>query len=106
MAFGKVYEIDFRTREKSVYPVVYMNKDYFVCKQNGTTMPRIFSRKEENAFNGRVYVADLDIFKAKGDGCTNRAWIYVPHGIKEDFSDFYIEIELEEAEKLKENTNE
>lgn len=102
MAFGKVYEINFQTKEKNVYPVVYMNKDYFVCKQNGTTMPRTFSRKEENAFNGRVYVVDLDIFKTKGDGCVNRAWIYAPHGIEEDFSEFYtrsqLELELERAE--------
>lgn len=87
MVFGKVYEINFVTREKSVYPVVYINRDFLVCKQNGTNRPRIFSR-DETAFNGGIYTVDLEVIKKKYDSHLNRTWIYVPHGVKEDFSVF------------------
>lgn len=101
MAFGKVYKINFKTREKNVYPVVYINRDYIVCKQNGATKPLTFFRDEIN-FSGEIHAIDLDVFRKKWDGHMNQACIYVPHGIKEDFSDFYtrskLEIELGKAE--------
>lgn len=101
MAFGKVYKINFKTREKIVYPVVYINRDFIVCKQNGTTRPLTFFR-DEVVFSGEIHAIDLDVFKKKWDGHVNQALIYVPHGIKEDFSDFYVcsqfEIELGKAE--------
>lgn len=101
MAFGKVYKINFKTREKNVYPVVYINRDYIVCKQNGATKPLIFFR-DEVVFSGENHAIDLDVFRKKWNGHMNQAWIYVPHGVEENFSDFYIcsqlEIELNKAE--------
>ena len=102
---GNVYELDFNTRMKNKYPVVYINDDYIVCKCNGTTLPKIFRRND-----GSIYIAnevlDYAVFKAINDPLAYRNFyiIYVPYRTNETFSDFFVqsqaEKELEKAQKL------
>lgn len=40
--FGTVYEINLKTGMKNLYPVVYENKDYYVCKVHGCTGIKTF----------------------------------------------------------------
>ena len=94
---GNVYELDFNTRMKNKYPVVYINDDYIVCKCNGTTFPKIFRRNE---------VLDYAIFRAMDNPLLYRKFyiLYVPNGTNETFSEFFVqseaEKELEKAQKL------
>lgn len=89
---GNVYELDFNTRMKNKYPVVYINDEYIVCECNGTDSPLYLStaseytvdiedlieyaegRKfetikevghafEDGAFVGWEYARDIDVFK-------------------------------------------
>lgn len=41
---GTVYEINLKARMKNLYPVIYENKDYYVCKEHGCTGIKIFSK--------------------------------------------------------------
>ena len=94
---GNVYELDFNTRMKNKYPVVYINDDYIVCKRHGTTFPKIFRRNE---------VLDYAIFRAMDNPLLYRKFyiLYVPNGTNETFSEFFVqseaEKELEKAQKL------
>ena len=87
---GNVYELDFNTRMKNKYPVVYINDGYIVCKCNGTNIPKIFTRND-----GSIYtygeVLDYAIFKAMNNPLEDRSGynIYVPHGVNESFSEFF-----------------
>lgn len=102
---GNVYELDFNTRMKNKYPVVYINDGYIVCKCNGTNIPKIFKRND-----GSIYtygeVLDYAIFKAMNNPLEDRHFyiIYVPYRTNETFSDFFVqsqaEKELEKAQKL------
>ena len=102
---GNVYELDFNTRMKNKYPVVYINDGYIVCKCNGTNIPKIFKRND-----GSIYIAnevlDYAVFKAMNDPLAYRRFyiIYVPYRTNETFSDFFVqsqaEKELEKAQKL------
>ena len=102
---GNVYELDFNTRMKNKYPVVYINDEYIVCKCNGTNFPKFFKRN-----NGSFYIAnevlDYAVFKAINDPLAYRNFciIYVPYRTNETFSDFFVqsqaEKELEKAQKL------
>lgn len=87
---GNVYELDFNTRMKNKYPVVYINDGYIVCKCNGTDPPVTFFR---NNGSGYTYGAVLDyaIFKAMNNPLEHRSCynIYVPHGVNESFSEFF-----------------
>lgn len=87
---GNVYELDFDTRMKNKYPVVYINDGYIVCKCNGTDSPVTFFR---NNGSGYTYGAVLDyaIFKAMNNPLEHRSCynIYVPHGVNESFSEFF-----------------
>ena len=87
---GNVYELDFNTRMKNKYPVVYINDGYIVCKCNGTDSPVTFFR---NNGSGYTYGAVLDyaIFKAMNNPLEHRSCynIYVPHGVNESFSEFF-----------------
>lgn len=42
--FGTVYEINLKTRMKNLYPVIYENMDYYVCKVHGCHDIKIFRR--------------------------------------------------------------
>ena len=102
---GNVYELDFNTRMKNKYPVVYINDEYIVCKCNGTNFPKFFKRND-----GSFYIAnevlDYAVFKAINDPLAYRNFyiIYVPYRTNETFSDFFVqsqaEKELEKAQKL------
>ena len=50
---GNVYELDFNTRMKNKYPVVYINDKYIVCKCNGTNFSKFFKRHD-----GSIYIAN------------------------------------------------
>ena len=102
---GNVYELDFNTRMKNKYPVVYINDEYIVCKCNGTNLPKVFRRND-----GSIYtygeVLDYAIFKAMNNPLEDRHFyiIYVPYRTNETFSEFFVqseaEKELEKAQKL------
>lgn len=102
---GNVYELDFNTRMKNKYPVVYINDGYIVCKCNGTNSPKIFKRND-----GSIYtygeVLDYAIFKAMNNPLEHRSGynIYVPHGVNESFSEFFVLSENQrQLEKAKRN---
>ena len=104
---GNVYELDFNTRMKNKYPVVYINDEYIVCKHNGTKYPKVVKR---NDGSGYVYgeVLDYAIFKAMSNPLKDRSsyTLYVPHGTNETFSEFYAQSEAEkELEKAKRQLN-
>lgn len=42
--FGTVYEINLKTRMKNLYPVVYENGKYYVCKVHGCSDIKIFPK--------------------------------------------------------------
>ena len=94
---GNVYELDFNTRMKNKYPVVYINNEYIVCKCNGTNFPKIFNYGE---------VLDYAIFKAMNNPLEDRSGynIYVPHGVNESFSEFFeLSENQRQLEKAKKN---
>lgn len=102
---GNVYELDFNTRMKNKYPVVYINNEYIVCKCNGTNLPKVFKRND-----GSIYtygeVLDYAIFKAMDNPLEYRSGynIYVPHGINESFFEFFEGSENQkQLEKAKKN---
>lgn len=102
---GNVYELDFNTRMKNKYPVVYINDEYIVCKCNGTNLPKVFRRND-----GSIYIAnevlDYAVFRAMDNPLAYRSFyiIYVPYRTNETFSEFFVqseaEKELEKAKKL------
>lgn len=102
---GNVYELNFNTRMKNKYPVVYINDEYIVCKCNGTNLPKVFRRND-----GSIYIAnevlDYAVFRAMDNPLAYRSFyiIYVPYRTNETFSEFFVqseaEKELEKAKKL------
>ena len=42
--FGTIYEINLKTRMKNLYPVVYENGKYYVCKVHGSSDIKIFPK--------------------------------------------------------------
>ena len=105
---GNVYELDFNTRMKNKYPVVYINDDYIVCKCNGTNLPKVFRRNDGSIYVGNE-VLDYAIFRAMDNPLLYRKFyiLYVPNGTNETFSEFFVqseaEKELEKAQKLLDN---
>jgi hypothetical protein len=102
---GNVYELDFNTRMKNKYPVVYINDEYIVCKCNGTNLPKVLRRNDGSIY---IYgeVLDYAIFKAMNNPLEYRSGynIYVPHGINESFSEFFEGSENQkQLEKAKKN---
>ena len=102
---GNVYELDFNTHMKNKYPVVYMNDNYIVCKCNGSKNPIIFTRNDGSIY---IYgeVLDYAIFKAMDNPleCRSAYNIYVPHGVNESFSEFFVASENQkQLEKAKRN---
>ena len=102
---GNVYELDFNTRMKNKYPVVYINDEYIVCKCNGTNLPKVLRRNDGSIY---IYgeVLDYAIFKAMDNPLEYRSAynIYVPHGTNESFSEFFVGSENQrQLEKAKRN---
>lgn len=102
---GNVYELNFNTRMKNKYPVVYVNDEYIVCKCNGTNLPKVFRRNDGSIY---IYgeVLDYAIFKAMNNPCEYRSGynIYVPHRVNESFSEFFEGSENQkQLEKAKKN---
>lgn len=102
---GNVYELDFNTRMKNKYPVVYINDEYIVCKCNGTNLPKVFKRNDGSIYT-YAEVLDYAIFKAMNNPfeCRSGYNIYVPHGVNESFSEFFVGSENQkQLEKAKKN---
>ena len=102
---GNVYELDFNTRMKNKYPVVYINDGYIVCKCNGTNSPKIFKRNDGSIYT-YAEVLDYAIFKAMNNPLEHRSGynIYVPHGVNESFSEFFeLSENQRQLEKAKKN---
>ena len=60
--FGTVYEINLKTRMKNLYPVIYENMDYYVCKVHGCNDIKIF-RKTSFGYNASRSVITYATFK-------------------------------------------
>ena len=93
---GNVYELDFNTRTKNKYPVVYINDGYIVCKCNGTNIPKVFKRNDGSIYIGNE-VLDYAIFRAMDNPLLYRKFyiLYVPNGTNETFSEFFVQSEAE-----------
>lgn len=93
---GNVYELDFNTRMKNKYPVVYINDEYIVCKCNGTNLPKIFKRNDGSIYVGNE-VLDYAIFRVMDNPLLYRKFyiLYVPNGTNETFSEFFVQSEAE-----------
>ena len=93
---GNVYELDFNTRMKNKYPVVYINDGYIVCKCNGTNIPKVFKRNDGSIYVGNE-VLDYAVFKALSNPLEHRKFyiLYVPNGTNETFSEFFVQSEAE-----------
>lgn len=93
---GNVYELDFNTRMKNKYPVVYINDEYIVCKCNGTNIPKTFKRNDGSIYVGNE-VLDYAIFRAMDNPLLDRKFyiLYVPNGTNETFSEFFVQSEAE-----------
>ena len=93
---GNVYELDFNTRMKNKYPIVYINDEYIVCKCNGTNIPKTFKRNDGSIYVGNE-VLDYAIFRAMDNPLLYRKFyiLYVPNGTNETFSEFFVQSEAE-----------
>ena len=60
--FGTVYEINLKTRMKNLYPVVYENGKYYVCKVHGCHDLRTFS-KASSSYDSRWSAITYEAFK-------------------------------------------
>lgn len=60
--FGTVYEINLKTRMKNLYPVIYENMDYYVCKVHGCNDIKIFC-KTSFGYNASRSVITYATFK-------------------------------------------
>ena len=60
--FGTVYEINLKTRMKNLYPVIYENMDYYVCKVHGCHDIKIF-RRTSFGYNASRSVITYATFK-------------------------------------------
>lgn len=89
---GNVYELDFNTRMKNKYPVVYINDGYIVCKCNGTNIPKVFKRNDGSIYVG-TEVLDYAVFKALSNPLEHRKFyiLYVPNCTNETFSEFFVQ---------------
>ena len=60
--FGTVYEINLKTGMKNLYPVIYENMDYYVCKVHGCNDIKIF-HKTSFGYNASSSVITYATFK-------------------------------------------
>ncbi len=59
---GTVYELNLKTRMKNLYPVVYENQNYYVCKVHGCSDIKTF-HKTSLIHSSSWEVVSYDIFK-------------------------------------------
>ena len=109
--FGTVYEINLKTRMKNLYPVVYENGKYYVCKVHGCsdikTFPKTSSLREAN-WSAVTYETFKKFYKDdKYTNWHNRIFVFVKTGEQACFEHF-MEMTAEEhrLEILERNLNE
>jgi len=108
--FGTVYEINLKTRMKNLYPVIYENMDYYVCKVHGCNDIKIF-RKTSFGYNASRSVITYATFKedyedGKYSNWNTPVFVFVKTGEPACFEPF-MEMTLEEhrLEILERNLN-
>ena len=108
--FGTVYEINLKTRMKNLYPVIYENMDYYVCKVHGCNDIKIF-RKTSFGYNASRSVITYATFKEDYEDGKYSNWnipvfVFVKTGEPACFEPF-MEMTLEEhrLEILERNLN-
>ena len=74
--FGTVYEINLKTGMKNLYPVIYENMDYYVCKVHGCNDIKIF-HKTSFGYNASRSVITYATFKKDYEDGKYSNW-YVP----------------------------
>ena len=74
--FGTVYEINLKTGMKNLYPVIYENMDYYVCKVHGCNDIKIF-HKASFGYNASRSVITYATFKKDYEDGKYSNW-YVP----------------------------
>lgn len=109
--FGTVYEINLKTRMKNLYPVVYENGKYYVCKVHGCsdikTFPKAFSWSEAS-WSAVTYETFKKFYEYdKYANWNNRIFVFVKTGEPACFEPF-MEMTAEERrlEILERNLNE
>ena len=109
--FGTVYEINLKTRMKNLYPVVYENEKYYVCKVHGCSDIRTFP-KASSWSEARWSAVTYETFKKfyeydKYTIWNNRIFVFVKTGEPACFEPF-MEMTAEERrlEILDRNLNE
>lgn len=108
--FGTVYEINLKTRMKNLYPVVYENEKYYVCKVHGCHDIKTFPKSSlwENASWSAVTYETFKKFYEdnKYANWRNRIFVFVKNGEPACFEPF-MEMTSEERrlEILEKNIN-
>lgn len=97
--FGTVYEINLKTRMKNLYPVIYENMDYYVCKVHGCNDIKIF-RKTSFGYNASRSVITYATFKKDYEDGKYSNWnipifVFVKTGEPACF-ELFMEMTLEE----------
>lgn len=108
--FGTVYEINLKTRMKNLYPVVYENEKYYVCKVHGChDIKSIF--KSNSGHDANWSAITYETFKkfyedGKYANWNNRIFVFVKTGEPACFEPF-MEMAPEEhrLEILEKNLN-
>ena len=107
---GTVYELNLKTRMKNLYPVVYENKNYYVCKVHGCTDIKTFL-KSSFCYNASISVITYTTFKkdyedGKYSNWNTKIFVFVKNGEPACFNPF-MEMTPEEhrLEILEKNLN-
>ena len=109
--FGTVYEINLKTRMKNLYPVVYENEKYYVCKVHGCSDIRTFPKASswsEASWSAVTYETFKKFYGYdKYANWNNRIFVFVKTGESACFEPF-MEMTAEERrlEILDRNLNE
>lgn len=108
---GTVYEINLKTRMKNLYPVVYENGKYYVCKVHGCSDIKTFPKTSswgEASWNAVTYETFKKFYENdKYANWHNRIFVFVKTGEPACFEPF-MEMTAEERrlEILERNLNE
>ena len=62
-SIGTVYELNLKTRMKNLYPVVYENRDYYVCKVHGCSGIKTFLKASSGLYASFSEVVPYATFK-------------------------------------------
>ena len=107
---GTVYELNLKTRMKNLYPVVYENQNYYVCKVHGCSDIKTF-HKSSFAHNSSWEAIPYSVFKqfyedGKYDKWNTKILVFVKTGEPACFEPF-MEMTSEERrlEILEKNLN-